>query len=88
MATMEQIVLNALSTSPLALVLFWMVWTGNKKLDQKDEQIQNNSNKLESLIENSIRASGDVVSMMKEQNEIAKTLNQRIYDVLTKHTNS
>lgn len=88
MATMEQVVLNALSTSPLALVLFWMVWTGNKKLDQKDEQIQNNSNKLESLIENSIRASGDVVSMMKEQNEIAKTLNQRIYDVLTKHTNS
>lgn len=88
MATMEQVVLNALSTSPLALVLFWMVWTGNKKLDQKDEQIQNNSNKLESLIENSIRVSGDVVSMMKEQNEITKTLNQRIYDVLTKHTNS
>lgn len=88
MATMEQVVLNALSTSPLALVLFWMVWTGNKKLDQKDEQIQNNSNKLESLIENSIRVSGDVISMMKEQNEIAKTLNQRIYDVLTKHTNS
>lgn len=88
MATMEQVIVNTLSTSPLALVLFWMVWTGNKKIDQKDTDIKQMSDKLTVLVENNTRAFGTMAQTVAEQNEIAKTLNQRIYDVLTKHTNS
>lgn len=65
-----------------------MVWVGNKKIDQKDGDIKQMSDKLTELVENNTKTLGTMAQTVAEQNEIAKTLNQRIYDVLTKHTNN
>lgn len=80
----QEIIYNALASSPLAMVLFWMVWTGNKKIDKKDEQIDKMNEKLTTLVENNTNALGTMVNTINEQTDVAKTLNDRIYTVLTR----
>lgn len=81
----ETLIGEALKQTPLAAVLFWMVWTGNKKIDKKDEQIEKNSDKLQVLIENNTVALTNMTNTVKEQSEVGKTLNDRILAVLTRH---
>lgn len=63
---------------------FGLFWYALKRIEKKDEQIDIMNEKLTKLVENNTVALGTMANTVKEQNEIAKTLNDRIYDVLTK----
>lgn len=63
---------------------FGLFWYALKRIEKKDDQIDVMNEKLTKLVENNTVALGTMANTIKEQNEIAKTLNDHIYDVLTK----
>lgn len=76
--------INATLTAVAANIPFFgLFWYALKRIETKDSQIEAMNDKLTKLVENNTTALGTMANTVKEQNEIARTLNDRIYDVLT-----
>lgn len=61
-----------------------LFWYALKRIEKKDEQIDVMNDKLTKLVENNTNALSTMANTVKEQSEVAKTLNERIYTVLTR----
>jgi hypothetical protein len=81
---LEQTITSVLSSSPLALVLFWMVWVSNKKIDQKDALHKEMTDKVLTAFDNNTKAITSFEKTQEENTVIIKTLTEKVYDVLTK----
>jgi len=75
---------QTIQTVAVNIPFFGLFWYALKRIEKKDEQIDAMNDKLTKLVENNTVALGTMANTVTEQNEIAKTLNDRIYDVLTK----
>lgn len=81
---MENTVIEILRSSPLAVVLFWMVYIFNRKDDDKNEQIKSLHSRMMEVIENNTRAVTTVDTTVKENTKATETLTNRIYDLMQK----
>lgn len=81
---MENTVIEILRSSPLAVVLFWMVYVFNRKDDDKNEQIKSLHSRMMEVIENNTRAVTTVDTTVKENTKATETLTNRIYDLMQK----
>lgn len=87
----EQGLINALSTSPLALVLFWMVWVGRQDIKEKNQENREMTNKVLTAFDSNTKAftsfektQGEQMRQQQEQTHIIISLSDKITDVLTK----
>lgn len=75
---------TTIQTLAVNIPFFGLFWYALKRIEKKDEQIDKMNEKLTVLVENNTKAFGEMSATVKEQTDVAKTLNERIYNVLTR----
>lgn len=70
-------------TLAVNIPFFGLFWYALKRIEKKDEDLKEMNKTLTTLVENNTKALGTMAQTVGEQNAMAKTLNDRIYDVLT-----
>lgn len=73
------VITTILQSSPIAVVLFWMVKVFQKQVEDKDADIRFMRDKMLEVVENNTRA---VTTLEKTTAEV-KSVNDKIYDVLS-----
>lgn len=80
MGNMPEAITTVLQSSPVAIVLYWMVKVFQKQVENKDVELREMRDKLVEVVENNTRA----VTNLESTTRKVESVNDKIYDVLSR----